>query len=66
MTSSSLLPPLSNPSIAARLDMVNGNFQLPEVTISAMYEIRIAVAVCATQITAIMTTQDPEKKKHQI
>jgi hypothetical protein len=59
MTSS---PPLKNPSVAARLAMVDGYFELPEVTKSAMNEIRIAVAACASQITTAMSKQDSNGK----
>lgn len=42
--------------IAARVALVNGNFDLPESTLTAMKGIRGAVAACAEQLAQIAAT----------
>lgn len=42
--------------IAARVDMINGNFELPTVSVTLMREIRECVAAAAKQIEEIFET----------
>lgn len=56
------------PPIAARVDMINGNFELPEGTVEAMREARFVVAQAAQQLEAIFqaTEHDRGRAIHSI